>query len=282
MRFRVNFGIFAPSLAQLWTTFKYDSDKENDIGLPVFLPQCGKWDSNWDGRGAKSLIRNPKTEKYIDQEEYSRTLSMKRSKASRNIILIRHGQYEDMAKSDDLRHLTEKGRLQAHATGRRLKELRLAGLMPFTVVVNSNLRRAMETADLMFEELADKTLAPLPRQMDPLLREGAPCPPEPKVDHWHPEGQYLEDGARIEAAFRHYFHRAPPEQEKDSYEVLVCHGNVIRYFVCRALQFPPQGWLRMSVAHASITWICIRPEGRVGLRCLGDVGHLPPELVTFR
>lgn len=45
--------------------------------------------------------------------------------------------------------------------------------------------------------------------------------------------QYYEDGARIEAAFRKYFHRAEPEQEKDTFEVIVCHANVIRYFTCR-------------------------------------------------
>ena len=47
------------------------------------------------------------------------------------------------------------------------------------------------------------------------------------------ELQFLTDGVRIEAAFRKYFHRAPPQQETDSYEVIVCHANVIRYFVCR-------------------------------------------------
>ena len=31
-----------------------------------------------------------------------------------------------------------------------------------------------------------------------------------------------------------------------------------RYFVCRALQFPPEAWLRISLKHASITWITIR------------------------
>ena len=41
--------------------------------------------------------------------------------------------------------------------------------------------------------------------------------------------------------------RAEASQEKTSVDVLVCHGNVIRYFVCRALQFDPQGWLRMAV-----------------------------------
>lgn len=45
--------------------------------------------------------------------------------------------------------------------------------------------------------------------------------------------QYYEDGARIEAAFRKYFHRADPSQEKDTYELIVCHANVIRYFACR-------------------------------------------------
>lgn len=45
--------------------------------------------------------------------------------------------------------------------------------------------------------------------------------------------QYHEDGARIEAAFRHHIHRADPKQKEDSYEIIVCHANVIRYFVCR-------------------------------------------------
>jgi hypothetical protein len=45
--------------------------------------------------------------------------------------------------------------------------------------------------------------------------------------------QFYQDGARIEAAFRKYFHRAERSQETDSYEILVCHANVIRYFVCR-------------------------------------------------
>ena len=45
--------------------------------------------------------------------------------------------------------------------------------------------------------------------------------------------EFFRDGARIEAAFRKHFHRAPPTQESSSIEVLVCHANVIRYFVCR-------------------------------------------------
>lgn len=64
--------------------------------------------------------------------------------------------------------------------------------------------------------------------------------------------------------------------------MIVCHANVIRYFVCRALQIPPEAWLRMSLDHASITWISIQPSGRVTLRHLGDSGHISPEFVTSR
>ena len=49
----------------------------------------------------------------------------------------------------------------------------------------------------------------------------------------HSVQQFYQDGARIEAAFRKYFHRADPEQKGDSVEVIICHANVIRYFVCR-------------------------------------------------
>ena len=45
--------------------------------------------------------------------------------------------------------------------------------------------------------------------------------------------QVFQDGPRIEAAFRKYVHRATSDQSEDSYEIIVCHANVIRYFVCR-------------------------------------------------
>lgn len=50
----------------------------------------------------------------------------------------------------------------------------------------------------------------------------------------------------------------------------------------RALQFPPEGWLRMSIGNCGVTWLTIRPSGNVSLRGLGDTGHLPPDHVTFK
>lgn len=137
--------------------------------------------------------------------------------------------------------------------------------------------RAKETAGLIGQSLPQD----LQRKWDDeLLSEGAPYPPEPPSHRWNPEDKYFADGCRIEAAFRKYFHRANPEQESDSYELVICHANVIRYFVCRALQLPPEAWLRISLKHASLTWITIRPNGKVTLRNLGDSGHFPPEKLT--
>lgn len=46
------------------------------------------------------------------------------------------------------------------------------------------------------------------------------------------------------------------------------------------MQFPPEAWLRMSLNHASITWLSIQPNGRVILRCLGDTGHMEPKYIS--
>ena len=63
-------------------------------------------------------------------------------------------------------------------------------------------------------------------------------------------------------------------------ELFVCHGNVIRYLVTRALGVDPTAWLSMSVSHASITTILVKPDGTMQVVSVGDVGHLPPGLLT--
>ena len=65
------------------------------------------------------------------------------------------------------------------------------------------------------------------------------------------------------------------------FEIIVCHANVIRYFVCRALQLPPEAWLRLCTFNCSLTYLTIRPTGTVSCRMLGDVGHLPYGMTTF-
>ncbi|KAH3891287.1 serine/threonine-protein phosphatase PGAM5, mitochondrial-like isoform X2 [Dreissena polymorpha] len=231
-----------------------------------------KWDYNWDRRQPDNLVK-PLKESATDEEKLKHLEKEEQnvSKATRHIIMIRHGQYFDTEKLDKDRKLTELGREQANMVGKRLAELNY----PYTQLICSTMTRARETADIIHKHLPD-----LERKETDLLREGAPIPPEPPSGNWKPEAEFYSDGARIEAAFRKFFYRAGADQVNDSYEIMVCHANVIRYFVCRALQFPPEAWLRISLNHASITWVYIRPNGRVGIRTLGEAGFMPAKKVS--
>ncbi|KAK6315809.1 hypothetical protein J4Q44_G00133330 [Coregonus suidteri] len=229
------------------------------------------WDSNWDKRDPLALINGKKKkDKEITSEELNTEMENNKPKATRHIFLIRHSQYNLNGSVDKERVLTPLGREQAEYTGQRLAALGLK----YDVMVHSTMTRATETAKIISKHLPE-----VDKVSCDLLREGAPIEPVPPIS-WKPDCVYHEDGARIEAAFRRYIHRADTKQTEDSYEIIVCHANVIRYFVCRALQFPPEGWLRLGLNNGSITWITIRPSGRVGLRMMGDSGFMPPEKLT--
>ena len=85
---------------------------------------------------------------------------------------MRHGQYNLEGKDDSERVLTPMGVTQADHTGRRLAQLNL----PLTYMVSSTMSRAKQTAALIGQHLPPG-LTVLPD--DPILKEGAPYPPEP-------------------------------------------------------------------------------------------------------
>jgi len=249
-----------------------------------------QWDNNWDKREPELLLKtiekNNNHEKINNHEKSNHVLKPEeksengeetgkkesKPKVTRHIFLIRHGQYSMDGQGDVEKGLSGLGKEQAKLTGKRLAELGF----PYTILVRSTMTRATETAEIISCSVPD-----VPVVNCDMIREGAPIPPEPPVGHWRPEAQqFYEDGARIEAAFRKYFHRADSCQEQDSYEIMVCHSNVIRYFVCRAMQFPPEAWLRFSLHNCSITWLVIHPSGRIVLKALGDSGHIPIDKLT--
>lgn len=267
------------------------------------------WDKNWD-------LRHP--EPTGDEEEQRQKMrKLRKEGVTRHIILVRHGQYDETHDDDSKRILTEIGRKQANYTGKRLRAM-LEGFEEFgpckiNVVRVSGMARAKESTimvplftllvNLYLSELnvsflftaADIIASHLPGVERPLpdadLNEGRPSHNIPggkasastikKTDEHHP---------RIENAFKKYFHRAPPPEEDDNgettttkheFEIIVCHANVIRYFFCRALQLPPEAWLRLCTFNCSLTYLTIRPTGTVSCRMLGDVGHIPYGLTTF-
>lgn len=229
-----------------------------------------EWDWNWDRREPSFMVKPP--EGGDDNERFKREVDEKRPTATRHLFLVRHGQYNMAGKCDAERVLTETGIQQAKLTGDRLVTLNF----PYQSMIRSTMTRAQQTGDYILTRMAPGSVA---IKDDKLLEEGKPYPPEPSST-WRPDSVLYQNGCRIEAAFRNYFYRADYRQKEDTYDIIVCHANVIRYFVCRALQLPPEAWLRMSLDHASITWLSIRPSGMVALQYLGDSGHLPRDLVT--
>jgi len=227
------------------------------------LASGAKWDKHWDK---------------VEQGEGEG------GKAVHHIVLIRHGQYCAGTDDDVDRLLTEKGISQSLGTGKRLKELVDSGrVAPIKYFFNSTMIRASQTADLILTALPPITA---PGQVRPcsMIREGACMVPEPAISktNWDvSETDFHRDGIRIEAAFRSHIHRAGKDEKNSYTTVLVCHGNVIRYLTMRALQLDPAAWLRLSVANGSMTILSVYPTGKVSLSVLGDVGHLPTDLITY-
>ncbi|CAF4731238.1 unnamed protein product [Rotaria sp. Silwood1] len=207
-----------------------------------------RWNWNWDGRHSE----------------------MNKTRGVRHIYLIRHGQYQTKTKFEDEKQLTELGNEQADWAGRALAESGIS----FTRLVQSGLIRAIQTATTINKYVR---LNKVEQDID--LNEGFPFLPEPA-------GRFIDDIAkgrleleteRMERVFHRYIHRPFPIQAEDSHELIVCHANVIRYFVCRALQIPADAWLRFNLFHCSITHLVCTSDGRVICYGIGDVGHIPQE-----
>lgn len=218
-------------------------------------PKSQKWVPTWDGR--------PKNKHNVVHQ----------------IVLIRHGQYEENQETDYDQKLTELGRKQSIATGKRINDLVAKGVLsPIRMVYYSTMTRATETADLIVSQLPQD----IRKEPCSMIREAAVCRPDPPSRSWVVTDEEFErEGLRVKAAFSNHFHRADETDEKSHTTVLVCHGNVIRYLVLRALQLDPQAWLRTAVYNGSVTILEVRADGGVSLRALGDCGHFPPEMITY-
>jgi len=204
----------------------------------------------------------------------------KRGHGARHLLLIRHAQYDLKGFQDSGRVLTPLGHEQTEHLASRLRAMHDAAegnykALKLDTLVCSELMRAIQTADAIALSLVEPR-----RSRNADLNEGRPCLPEPVPSHAAHYNNAMGDSERIERAYRQLCARPPPSQVGDTTEVVVCHANVIRYVVCRALQLPPEAWLRFSLPHASITHLVIRANGNASIRTLGDAGHLPADMVT--
>ncbi|CAF1040100.1 unnamed protein product [Adineta ricciae] len=169
--------------------------------------------------------------------------------ALRHLYLIRHGQYFDNAQSLSEMKLTILGREQLKYTGIRLNQMNIQ----FNRLIHS----------------------------DANLTEGLPVAPVPYAGISQRDVDSYGDKARIDAAFATYFHRARHNQPRETHDILVFHANLLRYFICKVMQFPTQAWLRMTLNHGSITQITILSDGSIIMKSMGDSGFIPANKVTF-
>eukprot|EP00644_Phytophthora_capsici_P007952 jgi/Phyca11/530773/estExt2_fgenesh1_pm.C_PHYCAscaffold_770023 len=237
-------------------------------------------------------------------------LSLVDQSRTTHIILVRHGHYaSSQTPSVDMHGpLTDLGIQQARATGRFLNKYFSERLVfkrfPKFPVYHSGVRRAVETAQHIGNEFPTGSVQ---FRENKLFREAWPGNPLPNSNRQQLAREKLDnmvsDCARLKMAYRTTFrHLIPQDLEieerelgeedqkyyantfgvrstqtraKDRFRVIVCHANIIRWFVCKALGVDPDGtWGRMRYNHCGITAMEVDSVGNVQLTYMNQTGHL--------
>eukprot|EP00814_Leptocylindrus_danicus_P008008 CAMPEP_0116042172 /NCGR_PEP_ID=MMETSP0321-20121206/25524_1 /TAXON_ID=163516 /ORGANISM="Leptocylindrus danicus var. danicus, Strain B650" /LENGTH=239 /DNA_ID=CAMNT_0003522583 /DNA_START=36 /DNA_END=753 /DNA_ORIENTATION=- len=228
------------------------------------------WDDNWD-----ELAPARGDEKAISSRE------IRKKGTTRHIILVRHGQYHE-EKDETKRVLTPLGREQADLKESGLKGIdEKFGPCNVKIIRVSGMIRAIETADIIAKYLPGvERSEPDPdlnegrpsinipgsasqRVIDATKME------QPRIErafrkYFHREVYSPANDANLvgnsideansnnkeNTLHQQIENLNPPEEDvsndkknaQHEFEIIVCHGNVIRYMFCRALQLPPEAW----------------------------------------
>ncbi len=190
--------------------------------------------------------------------------------AVRVLYLVRHGQHDqDNPSGSELGgRLTPLGVTQAELTAKMFAH------KPISSIHCSSLNRAEETARIIAREFPN-----LVAQPTDILWECIPSM-TPKLHAEMPlytAQQVVQDRQRAEVAFRKYFKIA---KRGDKHDIIVCHGNIIRYFLTVILRSEPGSWVRMDMCNCGVTQVLVQPEGDMAILCHNDWSHLPKELRT--
>ena len=183
--------------------------------------------------------------------------------ATRRLYLVRHGEYDWDNEPGPEKGLTARGVEQARLTAKRL------GRVPLTALYSSDLARAVQTAEIIRQD-----------------HDGIPCAKRSILRECFLPGPFLTnvDAERIEAgrkqaaaAFSEFFR---PARGEDKHEIIVSHGNLIRYLVARVLGGCGDDWYRMGTLNCGISQVEVTSDGRMRVLAYNDAGHLPPRLTT--
>jgi broad specificity phosphatase PhoE len=189
--------------------------------------------------------------------------------ASRYLYLVRHGQFDPNEKTNPAGNLTTTGKRQARAVARAFKHI------PVSAIHVSTMQRAVQTAEPLVKAFPEAKVSYSHRLLEcipplvPELREAffKSVPEEDLRRHyWH-----------AERAFSFYIRRTTGA---DKHEVLIAHGNLIRYLVCRTMDVDATAWAAMTSYNCGITRIMVESNGLCSLITYNELGHLPSDLHT--
>jgi serine/threonine-protein phosphatase PGAM5 len=191
---------------------------------------------------------------------------------TRTVFLIRHGEYDhdDHRDPDVGRGLVALGRQQARLVAARLDAMPIV----FTSLQASTMTRARETAEIIASRWPDLTL-----ELHRDIRECTPATRREDIMADLEPGEATACEKALNVAWERIFR--PAAGDADEHDIVVCHGNVIRWFVCRVLAVDPLAWLQMSIANCSLTVVQVRRDGTMKLVSFADSGHLPYEMTTY-
>jgi serine/threonine-protein phosphatase PGAM5 len=194
-----------------------------------------------------------------------------RDEPVRTIVLIRHGEYEhdDDCDEDVGCGLVSLGRQQARLVADRLKAMPFS----FTSIQASAMTRARQTGEIIAERFPELELA-----IYQDIRECTPNTRRPDIMAEMKPGEGEECEVNLLTAWDRIFRPAAGANE---YDIVVCHGNVIRWFVTQVLEVDPLAWLQMSIANCSLTVVQVRADGSKKLISFADSGHIPYSMTTY-
>lgn len=214
--------------------------------------------------------------------------------SQRHLYVVRHGQRLPGNGDDRLGlGITDIGKIQAERTAERLS------MIPINSIYYSTLRRASETAKIIAtkspkaplhgSQLLWECIPYLPPDFIAWYRANqgridqnsvtTPLQMAPWLALWTADTPWevVERGfEQAQQAWTHFFRPAREER----HEVLVCHGNILRYFMVRALKAPLETWINTDINNCGISEFTIHSGGDVALVSHNDTGHLPVPIRT--
>src|SRR5687767_14171499 len=162
--------------------------------------------------------------------------------AVRYLYLVRHGQFDANPQRNPKGELTPLRVKQAKQLVKAFKGI------PISAIHISTAPRAIQTAAPLIEAFPEAKVNRAHRLLECIPPLSAAVRAQYFADFT--DDHLATEVQHAERAFADYFKRTAGA---DRHEVLVCHGNLIRYFVCRVMEVDATAWLNLESRNCSIT-----------------------------